>query len=387
MNYWIISPFDSTENYFTNMWNYDLENNVVSIGWSKIGDPSRFKEINLLVDELKKVYPEGKRPYNKMASMIWDFYHNIEPNDILLARKGLSKLIGIGIVKSRAYYDREEGIKATNNSNEYYPNFIKVDWSEIDLDLESNVLRYTLEKIDEDTYTSYTNQLAFIGNKNTWVHEIVKAFEKLGGGVIDSKDLYDYIEQNTKRELAENWRQNINKIIRIHSSDSNDNQYTGKDYFEKIGELGDGCWALRDNANQLEPTPDSEDYSKEWKEENIFRVVRDTKRAKELKLYYNNKCQICGSTIKLKKMNYSEVHHIKPLGKKHNGPDKLSNMIVLCPNHHVEFDYGVIALDPEKLKVIHKNRKNPYYDKEIKIKEKHKLEKEYLEYHLKEIFQ
>jgi predicted restriction endonuclease len=41
---------------------------------------------------------------------------------------------------------------------------------------------------------------------------------------------------------------------------------------------------------------------------------------------------------------YCEAAHIKPLGKPHDGPDKTGNMIVLCPNHHLQFDRGVLRL-------------------------------------------
>ena len=45
-------------------------------------------------------------------------------------------------------------------------------------------------------------------------------------------------------------------------------------------------------------------------------------------------------------MFYSEVHHLQPLGNKHNGADNKHNMLVLCPNHHSMFDLGILAIDP-----------------------------------------
>ena len=35
---------------------------------------------------------------------------------------------------------------------------------------------------------------------------------------------------------------------------------------------------------------------------------------------------------------YAEGAHIRPLGSPHDGPDKLENVLCLCPNHHVLFD-------------------------------------------------
>ena len=38
---------------------------------------------------------------------------------------------------------------------------------------------------------------------------------------------------------------------------------------------------------------------------------------------------------------YIEVHHIRPLGGEHKGVDDENNMIVLYPNHHAMFDFGI----------------------------------------------
>lgn len=70
-------------------------------------------------------------------------------------------------------------------------------------------------------------------------------------------------------------------------------------------------------------------------------IVRNPRLVKKLKEIYSNACQICGVKLKIKKGRYySEVHHIKPLGSPHNGPDKIENMICVCPNDHVLLDLG-----------------------------------------------
>jgi len=78
---------------------------------------------------------------------------------------------------------------------------------------------------------------------------------------------------------------------------------------------------------------------------NIERIVRDTKIIIELKRKYENKCQICGFTIELIGKNYSEGHHLKPLGKPHYGPDINGNIIIVCPNCHVKLDYFAIKIE------------------------------------------
>lgn len=72
---------------------------------------------------------------------------------------------------------------------------------------------------------------------------------------------------------------------------------------------------------------------------------RDRKKAAALKQHYDNTCQFCGTRLQVAEDRfYSEAARIKGLGEPHNGPDKASNMLVLCPNHHLQFDRGVLRL-------------------------------------------
>jgi len=119
---------------------------------------------------------------------------------------------------------------------------------------------------------------------------------------------------------------------------------------------------------------------------NILRVIRDTEMTTKLKEKYDNKCQICSKRITIFEGEniryYSEAHHLKPLAQIHNGPDIEGNIIILCPNHHVEFDYGVIAINPEdSMTIIHKEKDNQFNSKKITLK--HKILDEFIKYHFR----
>jgi 5-methylcytosine-specific restriction endonuclease McrA len=66
---------------------------------------------------------------------------------------------------------------------------------------------------------------------------------------------------------------------------------------------------------------------------------RDNKTIAQLKMLRNFECQLCGAKI-LKKNNdyYIEAAHIK--SKSLKGRETPDNILILCPNHHKEFDYG-----------------------------------------------
>jgi len=81
------------------------------------------------------------------------------------------------------------------------------------------------------------------------------------------------------------------------------------------------------------------------------RIVRDTEMANRLKALYGNRCQICGEQIQLLNDLYSEGHHLKPLGRPHNGPDIPENILVLCPNHHVMCDHAALPINRNELRM------------------------------------
>lgn len=125
----------------------------------------------------------------------------------------------------------------------------------------------------------------------------------------------------------------------------------------------------------------SDDGNPDKIEEVVTRFIRDTKKVRALKNLYNNACQICKYTIDVNHdKRYSEVHHLHPL--KDKGDDDYSNMIVLCPTHHVEFDYKIIGIDTDGKTIINKDKKPVG---KIMMKKEHKLHSKNIKFHLMEM--
>lgn len=77
----------------------------------------------------------------------------------------------------------------------------------------------------------------------------------------------------------------------------------------------------------------------------VLRIVRDLNLTRAIKHLYDHTCQVCGMRITLQNAGYSEAAHIRPLGIPHNGSDTSSNILCLCPNHHVMLDKGVFSIE------------------------------------------
>jgi len=86
---------------------------------------------------------------------------------------------------------------------------------------------------------------------------------------------------------------------------------------------------------------------------------RDNKTIVELKILRDYKCQICDNQIKKRDGSfYVEAAHIEMKSKK--GAETPENILILCPNHHKEFDLGnrkVIEHSKEKIIFILNEKK------------------------------
>jgi hypothetical protein len=82
-------------------------------------------------------------------------------------------------------------------------------------------------------------------------------------------------------------------------------------------------------------------------------IRRDTKLVRSLKSYYNYTCQFpkCGARIPKRNGGwYIEVAHIEAVAK--GGKSVLGNLLVLCPNHHKEFDYGELEIVEQTQEIV-----------------------------------
>ena len=124
---------------------------------------------------------------------------------------------------------------------------------------------------------------------------------------------------------------------------------TGKDYYEKELFEDEDIKEQEELLPLIKSTQSRQDIIKGLKaltpqspELVEFRgkqYKRDNKTIAQLKILRDFKCQMCSTKI-LKKDNgfYIEAAHISE--KHHGGPETPENILILCPNHHKEFDLG-----------------------------------------------
>jgi len=127
-----------------------------------------------------------------------------------------------------------------------------------------------------------------------------------------------------------------------------------EDYWQERGKSGFLVWRFRLVSEDLplvhvatkEDSPSYEGIVAR-KEALVQKQVRDSSIAHMVKEKHKHRCQVCGVALETKAGFYAEAAHIKPLGAPHNGPDIESNILCLCPNHHVLFDNGAFSINDD----------------------------------------
>jgi len=153
--YWVIAPYHADRpELWERVWQFDLDHGLISIGWSRLGDVSQ-----LSYDELKEAversYPAAPLPARRMyARMLWDFYHEIKPGDVVIARRGTKRLAAVGTVVRSAYYEHAKNAPAVGAENAY-SNHLGVRWADAPRDRAYDTAVFgmqTLYEINEEKY-------------------------------------------------------------------------------------------------------------------------------------------------------------------------------------------------------------------------------------------
>ncbi|NIT56038.1 MAG: hypothetical protein GWN00_07305, partial [Aliifodinibius sp.] len=159
--YWVIAPYHSDQpEIWQRVWQFDLDNGLISIGWRELGDISEYNEEELRA-AIERTYPNGSAGNKtKIFNMLWDFYHSIQEGDIVIARRGRKKIAAIGMVTRTAYYSHAKNAEASGVDNSY-SNHIDVRWCDAPRDKVFDRIVFgmqTLYEIGESQYKTLVDE-------------------------------------------------------------------------------------------------------------------------------------------------------------------------------------------------------------------------------------
>jgi hypothetical protein len=126
--FWIIPPYANDPEYedrFEEYWRHDTENSkqhCISIGWD-IDDPK-----GKSVQEIAAMLSASGTFGNNVPHIIFKFMNEIAEGDRVVARKGVSEVIGIGTVTREGFYDSEFCQNLEAAKEDHHKMFLGVRW-------------------------------------------------------------------------------------------------------------------------------------------------------------------------------------------------------------------------------------------------------------------
>ena len=143
ISYWTFSPGENASK-----WQLCVDDGIMCIGWDATGDLSQYASREDMRLEIKKNYPtEGNAKNDSLA--VWQFAKEMKPGDIVFAKKGMTKIVGRGVVESDYYFD--------DNYSEF-KHVRKVKWTNVgEWITEDKHAMKTLTNVTQ--YTDYVERL------------------------------------------------------------------------------------------------------------------------------------------------------------------------------------------------------------------------------------
>lgn len=151
--YWLYSPGE-----YAKMWNDCVNNGIMCLGWDELGDFQYYKTRDDMRKKMATLWgPDNSYVNGSLAT--WQFLHDIKIGDFIIAKKGLTRIVGRGIVEGEYKYEpgRSEYIHTR-----------KVRWTNVgDWETQGQQAMKTLTNIT--SFTDYVDELNRLidGNKQT----------------------------------------------------------------------------------------------------------------------------------------------------------------------------------------------------------------------------
>jgi hypothetical protein len=155
-HYWVIAPFSNKRSEFGKVWAFDLANGIISIGFTELPDVSQLSKKELRQSIRRDLKGRSTRTKNYYFQSLWDFYHSIKPGHIIVARRGVKRILAIGAVIRAAYYEPNKNPHAEGKAGPY-SNHLHVRWEPIEKSFDDLEFRQdAIYRISEDRFRKLT---------------------------------------------------------------------------------------------------------------------------------------------------------------------------------------------------------------------------------------
>jgi 5-methylcytosine-specific restriction protein B len=101
VRYWLYAPGEQSRK-----WNEVLEKGIMCIGWDNLGDLKEYSSKEDIREKLRE-QKKNNKSYTMSVLATWQFAYELKPGDVVFVKKGKTKLIGRGVIRSDYRYEME----------------------------------------------------------------------------------------------------------------------------------------------------------------------------------------------------------------------------------------------------------------------------------------
>jgi len=154
--YWVIPPFSNKRKDFAKVWAFDLENSVISIGFTELPNVSHLSEKQLRQLIERRLRQQSTYTKNYFFRSLWNFYHSIKRGDVIVACEGRKKILAIGRVRHSGYYEYNKNPDAQGEAGPY-SNHLGVRWRLFNKSFDDlKFSRLAIDQISEEDFQKLT---------------------------------------------------------------------------------------------------------------------------------------------------------------------------------------------------------------------------------------
>ena len=141
--YWLYSPGEQAR-----MWDVFVAEGIMGIGWDELGHLTQY-DSKADIKAAMKQKSDASKSYTNDGLALWQFVHELATGDIVFAKRGMSVIVGRGVVESDYVFDK---------ARSEYKHIHKVKWTQKgEWEHPGQAVLKTLTDITR--YTEYVSQL------------------------------------------------------------------------------------------------------------------------------------------------------------------------------------------------------------------------------------
>ena len=175
-NIWVYSPGEGARK-----WQECLDENVMLLGWDDMDDFRNYDTRQSIVERLREVYGNTEGAYTNDSLAIWQFCREMRPGDIVYVKRGLTVIVGRGVVK---------GEYSFNDERYEYKNSRTVEWTHFgEWEYHKKLPMKTLTRIND--YEEMVERLESLFRPQVKIEQIPFKMKTLIDNIKNTGLLYD----------------------------------------------------------------------------------------------------------------------------------------------------------------------------------------------------